>query len=136
MAEPRALIQHAFEELSTGNSRALVELFADDVTWKVMGRTPWSGTYRGKAAVLGDLLRQLGSRLATRYQATADRIIADGDLVVVEARGQATTKNGTPYNNEYCFIYRFGNGRIQEVTEYLDTELVMTLGMPASSPEE
>lgn len=124
MPDNRARIQHAFDELSTGNSRALIELFADDVTWKVMGHTPWSRTYRGKAAVLADLLRPLGARLSTRYQASAERIIADGDYVVVEARGQATTQHGLPYNNEYCFIYRFENDRVKEVTEYLDTELV------------
>jgi len=45
-------------------------------------------------------------------------------FVVVEARGKATTTAGTPYDNEYCFIYRIEDGRIKEVTEYLDTELV------------
>jgi ketosteroid isomerase-like protein len=33
------------------------------------------------------------------------------------ARGEATTKAGVPYNNEYRFIYRFENGAIKEATE-------------------
>jgi ketosteroid isomerase-like protein len=44
--------------------------------------------------------------------------------VVVQARGDAVTKAGAPYDNEYCFIYRVEDGSIREVTEYLDTELV------------
>jgi len=44
--------------------------------------------------------------------------------VVVEFRGRATTKAGKPYNNNYCWIYRIADGRLQELTEYLDTELV------------
>jgi ketosteroid isomerase-like protein len=43
--------------------------------------------------------------------------------VVVEVRGRVTTKVGKPYNNAYCFIFRISGGKIQEMTEYLDTEL-------------
>jgi ketosteroid isomerase-like protein len=122
--ENKQTIERMFEQLAGGNSRPFVELMADDITWTVMGRTRWSGTYRGKPAILNDLLGVLRARLADRYRATAQRIIAEGPFVVVEARGIATTKDGTPYNNEYCFIYRMEDGRIREVTEYLDTELV------------
>lgn len=117
-------IQHAFEEMAGGNSRPFVELLADDVTWNVMGQTKWSGAYHGKERVLSDLLGQLRARLDGRYRATAQRIIAEGPYVVVQARGQCTTKAGAPYNNEYCFVYRLENGTIAEVTEYMDTELV------------
>lgn len=120
----KRIIQRVFDEMATGNSRPFVELLADDVTWTVMGQTRWSGSYRGKAAVLGDLLGQLRERLADRYRAAAERIIADGPFVVVQARGQSTTRAGIPYNNEYCFVYLMEDGRIKEVTEYLDTELV------------
>lgn len=120
----KQLIRTIFEELSRGHSRPFVDCLADDVSWTVMGRTRWSKTYRGKPAVLGELLGPLGARLADRYRATAERVLADGDFVVVQARGQAVTKEGLPYNNEYCFVYRIKGGRIKEVTEYLDTELV------------
>jgi ketosteroid isomerase-like protein len=120
----KQLVQHVYEELANGNSRPFLELLSDDVTWIVMGRTRWSGSYRGKTTVLNDLLGVLRVRLADRYRASAQRIIAEGPYVVVQARGQAKTKAGDEYNNEYCFIYEFENGRIKEVTEYLDTELV------------
>ena len=120
----KQLIQHAFDEMAKGDSRPFVGLLADDVTWRVMGQMKWSGTYRGKAKVLNDLLGQLRARLADRYRATAERIIAEGPYVVVQARGQTTTKAAVPYNNEYCFVYRLEDGTIKEVTEYMDTELV------------
>lgn len=130
-ADNKHIIQGAFDELALANSRPLVDLLADDATWTVMGRTRWSGTYRGKETILRDLLGELRARLADRYRATAQRVIADGDYVVVQARGQATTRAGTPYNNEYCFVYRLVDGRIKEVTEYLDTELVTQALTPA-----
>lgn len=122
--ENKQLMEHIFSELSQGNSRPFVERLADDVRWTVMGTTPWSKTYEGKQAVLTDLLGVLRTRLADRYRATAQLIIAEGDRVVVQARGQAVTTAGVPYNNEYCFIYRIADGQIHEVIEYLDTELL------------
>jgi enamine deaminase RidA (YjgF/YER057c/UK114 family) len=73
----------------------------------------------------------LRSKFAVPYKATALRIIAEGDHVVVEGRGCVTTKAGLPYNNSYCWIYRIAEGKIKEITEYLDTELVTAaLGQP------
>jgi len=46
------------------------------------------------------------------------------DYVVVEARGNNTTKTGKPYNNAYCFVIRLHGGQLKEITEYMDTELV------------
>lgn len=124
--ENKQLLANIFAELSQGNSRPFVESMADDIRWTVMGTTPWSKTYSGKQSVLTDLFGQLRARLADRYRATAQLILAEGDRVVVQARGQSTAKNGTPYNNEYCFIYRIYEGQIHEVTEYLDTQLLMS----------
>lgn len=71
-----------------------------------------------------ELFRPLFALFAEPYRATASRILADDDYVVVEARGKTTTKSGMPYNNSYCWIYRFDGGKIHEVMEYLDTDLV------------
>jgi uncharacterized protein len=126
----KELLRRVFDALATGDSRPFIEALSDDVSWRVMGQTRWSGTYYGKATILKDLLGQLGARLAGRYKASAQRIIAEGELVVVQARGEATTKDGKPYNNEYCFIYRVEDGMIREVTEYLDTQLVTSALTP------
>jgi uncharacterized protein len=56
----------------------------------------------------------------------AHRFIAEDDHVVVEGRGHATTRSGKAYNNTYCWIYRIADGKAQEITEYMDTELAAT----------
>jgi len=119
-------MQHIFDELGQGNSRPLVESMADDFCWTVTGSTKWSRTYKGKEAVLGELFATLRSRMADRIRTIAERFIAEDDVVVVEARGNNTTKNGKPYNNTYCFVFRLANGKLQDVTEYMDTLLVAT----------
>ena len=122
-SENKQLMQHIFDELAKGNSRPLVESMDEDFRWIVTGNTRWSKTYEGKQAVLTELFGVLRSRIGDRIRTVAHRYIAEGDLVVVEARGDNTTKTGLAYNNTYCFIFRIADGRLKEVTEYFDTEL-------------
>ena len=123
-AENKPLLQNIFSELSKGIGVPFVESLADDICWTIIGSTKWSGTYRGKQAVLNELLKPLFSQFADQYTNTAHRFIAEDDYVVVECRGRVTTKSGAPYNNTYCWICRVADGKLQELTEYLDTELV------------
>ncbi|HWG88680.1 MAG TPA: nuclear transport factor 2 family protein [Candidatus Acidoferrales bacterium] len=123
-AENKKLLESIFSELSVGNSRPFVEAMADDFSWTVTGTTKWSKKYAGKSVVLGELFGTLTSRMDGRIKTIADRFIGEDDLVVVEAHGSNTTKSGKPYNNRYCFVFRVSEGKLKEVTEYLDTELV------------
>jgi hypothetical protein len=45
---------------------------------------------------------------------------------VVEARGHVITKSGVPFDNTYCYVFRLAAGAVHEVTEYCDTQLVVT----------
>jgi uncharacterized protein len=123
-AENKQLMQNIFSELSKGNGKPFVESLADDICWTITGSTKWSRTYRGKEAVLAELLRPLFALFADQYTNTAHRFIAEDDYVVVECRGRVITKSGTPYNNTYCWVCRVADDKLRELTEYLDTELV------------
>lgn len=122
--ENKKLLQGVFAELSKGNSQLLLEIMADDFCWTVTGTTKWSGTYSGKQVVLKELLQPLVAQFETQYTNTAHRFIAEDDFVVVECRGNVMTKSGKPYNNTYCYVCRLADGKLKELTEYLDTELV------------
>jgi ketosteroid isomerase-like protein len=50
-------------------------------------------------------------------------ITAEGDRVVVEFEGNATTCDGKPYNNQYCMVFTLAEGRIKQVNEYFCTIL-------------
>jgi len=120
----KQLMQDIFSELSKGNGTPFVESMADDFCWTIIGTTEWSKTYQGKQTVLTELLQPLISQFETQYTNTASRFIAEDDYVVVECRGNVTTKAGLPYNNTYCWVCRIAEGKLQELTEYCDTELV------------
>jgi ketosteroid isomerase-like protein len=119
----RWIITSIFAELEQGNPRPFAEALAEDVRWTTRGSSVWSRTFEGKAAVLEQLLGPVRAQLVERVRLSVRRILADWDVVVVEAMGRAMTKTGKPYNNDYCFVYKLAGGKIIEVTEYLDTEL-------------
>jgi len=126
-SENKQLMQHIFAELAQGNSRPLVESMADDFQWTVAGSSRWSGAFKGKDAVLNQLLGPLRAQIDGRIKTVPLRFIAEDDFVVIEARGNNNTKAGKPYNNHYCFVARLGDGKLREITEYMDTELVSSV---------
>jgi ketosteroid isomerase-like protein len=120
----RALITRAMDALSRGDRRPFGDAMAEDFTWHMIGTTPWSGTFAGKADVQERVIHPLFAQFANQYTNTPIRILADGDFVVVECRGNVMTKAGVPYCNTYCYVIRMREGRMAELTEYFDTALV------------
>jgi uncharacterized protein len=130
--ENKELIQRVFAELANGNGQQLMDALSNDARWTVVGSSPWSRTYEGKPAITNELMRPLFHQFANQYKARAIRIVAEDDVVVVEARGEATTKSGKPYNQTYCYVFHLADGKVRELTEYLDTDLVnQVLDTPA-----
>jgi len=120
----KQLIQSMFAELSRGNGAGYLDRLADDVQFTIMGTTKYSGTYRGKQDVVNRLLTPLMNELEGGLEVTPDAFIAEGDTVVMQGRGRSKTKTGKSYNNSYCQVFRIAGGKVKEITEYLDTELV------------
>lgn len=130
-ASNRARLEYVFAETGRGNGRPFIDALAEDANWTITGTTGWSKTYRGKAAILNELIAPLRRVLASPMKTHARRFIAEGDLVVVEGRGQNVTRDGRPYENDYCWVFEFRDGEVAALTEYADTELFRSaLGEP------
>jgi uncharacterized protein len=131
-AANKAIVEAVFAALAEGDGRPFNAAMAEDILWIVEGSGPWARAYRGKAAVIEELQKPVFANFATRYKCRAERIIAEGDDVVVLARGEAVTRAGKRYDNSYCFVIRMRGGEMAELREYMDTELVAaTLEMPS-----
>jgi ketosteroid isomerase-like protein len=113
-----------FEAGNRGDMERCMALVADDVSWTDMGTMKFSGTYIGKEQLAANLLAPLFSQLKAGIHTTIDRVIAEGDFVVVLNRGQAETVDGKAYNNSYCHVMKIANGQIAEVIEYSDSALI------------
>ena len=88
------------------------------------GTHPLAGTYTSKRAffdstftILGPLMRD-GLRLEVRNLHVAD------DYTIAELQAIATTSEGVPFDNRYCWVCRFDGDFIVEVRAYLDSAMV------------
>jgi ketosteroid isomerase-like protein len=96
---------------------------AADVSWRVIGTTPLSGTHRGKAA-FREATQPFTERLAEPIVAKVLAVHGVGDTVIVQWEGTSRGTNGRPYNQSYCWVMHFTDGKIDDVVAYLDTALV------------
>lgn len=126
----RRIVTAAYAALAEGDSRPFAAAMAEDFVWHMIGTTAWSGTFAGRKAVREQLMRPLFAQFASTYRNRASRILADGDHVVVECRGEVETRGGQPYCNTYCLVIRLEGGLMRELTEYLDTALVDRMLLP------
>ena len=120
----KQLMQDIFSELSKGNDHPFIEAMADEMKWVWMGSGQWSKTFNGKKAVLDELWSAVRKTLKPPYKVFANNFIAEGDYVTVESVGQNSTPNGKTYHNQYCWVCKISDGRIDELREYMDTDLV------------
>jgi ketosteroid isomerase-like protein len=123
IAENKRVIRDLYDANNRGDVKGFMAFLDEDVRWTNIGSTPFSGSFSGKENIASKLLGPLFSRLKNGITATIDNVVAEGDFVVVQLRGQAETIAGTPYNNTYCHIFRIDGGKIREVTEFFDTDL-------------
>ena len=118
-----AIIRY-FEKLNASDPD-LLEIFADDVQYVVPGDMPVSGTFHGKDQIMNmwlSFFEQL-----EYIMVHPEELIAEGNTVVVRARGEAKTKTGNDYNNLYVFFFRFKDEKVVEVFEFPDTAYAETV---------
>lgn len=123
--ENKAIVRAMFADPTSNKIEAYRAAMADDVEYRIMGKTRFSGTFKGWDAFMKQVVEPLATDLDEGgLNVVADNIFASEDWVVAQCRGLSKTRLGRRYDNDYCLLYRFDGGRIVEVREYLDTELV------------
>jgi uncharacterized protein (TIGR02246 family) len=121
-ARNKQLVQAFFDALNRNDSAALLDAYADDGRCVTMGNTLISGSY-GKAQIreyAAGVLQVFPQGI--RFDILA--MTAEGERVAVEAESAGLHVSGTPYSNQYHFLFRFRDGKVVEFKEYMDTEKV------------
>ncbi|MCP5198937.1 MAG: nuclear transport factor 2 family protein [Gammaproteobacteria bacterium] len=127
----KAIVEAAIAALNAGDGEAFMATLADDIAWQFFGSHRFAGTFTGKQALGEGLFAVVDATMIDGLKVEVRKIIADGDCVVVEAKGDARSKAGLDYNNDYCLVFEVTNGKISRAREYLDSELVTRVFGPA-----
>ena len=108
----------------SGDIEAVFAEATDDFEFTLAGNPPTGNTARGRQVMIEAIAALFGSKLeGGAIEMTIERLIAEGDFVVEQARGKARTLAGEAYDNVYCRVWRFRDGKVASLTEYMDTEL-------------
>src|SRR5262245_22562851 len=115
-----------FIDCFTANDIAgALDLMTDDATWWIAGKPdqlPAAGIYNKEQ--IARLLYNMVGQLPNGLKVTVKSLVAEGDKVAMEADSYGELRNGRVYNQQYHFLLRVREGKIQAVKEYLDTQHV------------
>ena len=123
------LAREFFEKLSTGDLEQVRPLFHKKASWIVRSDgIPGAGVHKGRDYIIDEFLAPVRDMFEPGDpKIYVDRVFGKGDLVAVQSKSLGTMRNGKKYENNYAWILQFKDGRIIELSEYMDTYYVSTL---------
>ena len=107
--------------MSEGDAEGMARCLTPDAITYTKGFGKVSG-WRNRETMLATTaaFREI---VPTGFRPKFERVIAEGDTVVVEFEGNAVLSNGRPYCNQYVFLFTFSDDKIKQVNEYFCTVL-------------
>ncbi|MDE2405589.1 MAG: nuclear transport factor 2 family protein [Sphingomonadales bacterium] len=119
MADTEAMRRVALDfirAMSTNDTALADACLAPEAIAVARGFGKFAGTRRRDVMV--GTIDAFARILPTGLRLTPRTVTAEGDRVVVECEGDATTCDGKAYANQYVFIFTFAGGLIARVDEY------------------
>lgn len=102
--------------MDSGDAELAATCLAPDAFTVAKGYGKFAGIrHRDVMLATIDAFRQL---LPEGLNVQVRSVTSSGSTVVVEFEGDATTRDGKAYQNQYCMVFMLNNGRIKQVNEY------------------
>lgn len=122
-----SLLERYFSAMAAGDWVGVKALYHDDIVIHMAGTTPASGRLEGKRTITEGLIaQQVHAALIEDQMHFAKRwkiMCADDERVVAIMEGGGPTHSGDHYDQTYCEIFRFRDGKIIEMHAFFDTAL-------------
>jgi len=120
-------VTQLFNRWEQGDGQSFFNALAEDIRWTAIGNTPISGICTSRTEYLEKVYRPLFAFFTGPVRCQVRKIIGEGDTVVVQWHGGASTRSGRPYSQEYCWVIQVEGETIKEVYGYFDTAAVLEL---------
>lgn len=112
----REVVLRFMEGLGTNNAELVASCIGPDTCAITKGYGRFAGS-RPAEAIVG-MIDAFNKMVPGGLNFTIIDVTGDGDRIAVEAEGNAMTAAGTPYRNQYCFVFSLRDGLIRQVNEY------------------
>jgi uncharacterized protein len=116
----KEIARKTWESAVKGDVDSAAANLAEEVSWMLPASVSPGGPMKGKQAVTG-FFKSLGTAFPGGLKTEIRRVYGEGDVVVMELSNKGQSAKGKPYDNEYCFVLEFENGKVRRVREYTDT---------------
>lgn len=128
----REVVERFLLSFDTGDTDEIVKHLADDATYWVSGSREGSGTGVDIAKADFAAMHRVGADLYVdrRLTIVPTGWTVQGERVAVEAKGYGQLTNGRRHDNTYHFLFVVRDGKIREVREYNDTDLMFSVLSP------
>lgn len=118
----KKIVRDFIEVIGRGDVDAIRNAYTEDGYCQTMGNTLISGKFSR------DQVAMAAGRIFEAFPAGVQfeivNMTAEEDRVAVEAISHGDHVSGAHYSNHYHFFFRLRDGRIAELREFMDTELV------------
>ena len=122
MSEANRQVALAFmAAMGSNDAKAAARCLHDDAVAVAKGTSRFAGT-RSREMMLGGIAAFVDI-LPDGLRFSDMRATAEGDRVLVEAKGNGVTASGEKYDNDYCFAMTFRDDKIVHVNEYFCSRL-------------
>jgi ketosteroid isomerase-like protein len=114
----KRIVESYFNAQRSGNLFEGLAVLADDATWHVPGNWEMAGTFtKAQMAKMMESLNMFEGGLNFDHLS----VTAEDDRVAVQTIVSGHLTDGRDYRNNIFFLFRVKNGKIQEVTEVVDS---------------
>jgi len=126
------IIRSAYEALARGDVPAVLAVFDDQIEWHPAEGNPWhpGNPFIGPQQVLQGVLARIPEAWEG-FEIQVDRLVTDGDTVVVQGRYHATRARATgrPLDAQVAHVWDLRDGKVVRHQQYVDTrQLAAALG--------
>jgi uncharacterized protein len=125
MQSNREIVAGAFAAWMNG-SGYVASIFAEQMTWEIVGRSTVSARYPDTQAFIDEVLHPFGARFSQDepFRPTKIRGVYDDEsqrTVIVIWDGRGVTTAGTIYENTYAWIMKLSDGKVIDGTAFYDS---------------
>jgi uncharacterized protein len=113
-SENAEIAKKSYDAYAAGDIEAALSTFDDNIEWSVPGNSAISGDYRGKEEFLG----LLGKLAEKSFTTTPERIVSDGDDVIVITKITAGGESGLQAD-----VLSYRDGKLVKAQSIADTAL-------------
>ncbi|MEV4505846.1 nuclear transport factor 2 family protein [Streptomyces klenkii] len=112
----RKLIEGAYAAFTAGNIPAVLQAFAEGITWHVPGRSPLSGDYRGHREIV-EFFGRVMDLSGGSFRIRIDDVLTDTSRVVVLCTVSAE-RNGRAWSSPEAHVWDIADGKAVAFREF------------------